>query len=141
MTFEELDQKYPNGFVDAEISSLTIDYQNRTATLHLSLRGNLPDSPDRDRYDRAVLTLRGFYYFSIEPPDSDHLSSPQGRIQVGGFPEDPSKFPLFEHLKPKLSADAFCCRFYVHDWNSFIHIAAESAGFSWAASYDGSSTP
>jgi hypothetical protein len=133
MTFEDLDQRYPNGFVDAEISSLTVDYQNRTATLQLSLRGNLPDSPDRDVYEQATLTFRGFYYFSIDPPDPDHLFYPHGRIQVDGFPEDPSKFPLFEHLKPKLPAGAFCCRFFVHDWNSFIHIAAEDADFSWVA--------
>ena len=132
MTFEELDQRFPNGFDDAEICSLTLDYQDRIATLQLKLRGNLPDSPDRDVYARAVLTLRGFYYVSIDPPDPDHLFYPQSsKVAVDGFPEDSSQFPLFEHLKPKLSSGAFCCRFYVHDWNSFIHIAAKDAQFSW----------
>jgi hypothetical protein len=131
MTFEELDQRFPNGFDDAEIISLTLDYQNRTAQLQLNLRGNPPDSPNRDEYQRAVLLLNGFYYFVIEPPDADHLWYPRRSIQVNGYPEDVSQFPLFEHLKPKLSGDAFCCRFYVHDWNSFIHIAAKDAQFSW----------
>ena len=132
MTFEELDQRYPNGFVDAEITSLILDYQNRTATLYLNLRGNSPDSPDRNVYERAVLIAREFYYFSIEPPDPDHLFYPKrSRIEVNGYSEDPSQFPLFEQLKPKLSAGAFCCRFFVHDWNSFIHIAARDAQFSW----------
>lgn len=133
MTFEELDQTYPNGFVDAEITNLTLDYQNRTATLHLNLRGNSPDSPDRDVYKAAVLTAREFYYFSIEPPDADHLFHPRrSRIEINGYPEDPGQFLLFEHLKPKLPAGSFCCRFFVHDWNSFIHIAAASAEFVWA---------
>ena len=138
MTFEELDKEFPNGFDDAEISGIAIDYKTRTATLHLSLRGNLPDSPDRDVYARAVLTAREFYYLSIEPPDTDHLFSPErSKLTVDGFPEDPQKFQLFEHLKPNLPAGAFCCRFYVHDWNSFIHIAAASAEFSWVARGDG----
>jgi len=132
MTLDELDRRFPNGFDDAEISNLTLDYKNRTATLRLNLRGNLPESPNRDEYRGGVLALHGFYYFSIEPPDVDHLSDPKGsKITVDGLPEDPINFPLFSCLKPKLPAGAFSCRFYVHDWNSFIHVAAVEAQFSW----------
>jgi hypothetical protein len=100
--------------------------------LQMRLRGNSPDSPNRDEYGRAVLTVRGFYYFSIDPPDPDHLPYHEGdTITVDGLPEDSRQFPLFEHLKPTLPAGAFCCRFYVHDWNSFIHLAAADAAFSW----------
>lgn len=132
MTFDELDQRFPNGFDDAEITNLTVDYRDRIVALELNLRGNLPDSPNSQEYGRAVLTLRGFYYFSIEPPDPDHLFYPgRAKIVVDGLPEDPRQFTLFEHLKPKLPMGAFCCRFYVHDWNSFIHIASRDARFSW----------
>lgn len=131
MTFEELDALYPNGFDDAAINGLRVDYQNRTAELELNLRGNPPDSPNEDEYRRAVLLLRGFYYFVIEPPDADHLSYPVRSIQINGYSEDANRFPLFEHLRASLSAGAFCCRFYVHDWNSFIHVAASDADFSW----------
>lgn len=131
MTFEELDALYPNGFDDAEIVSVSLDYRNRTAELQLNLRGNPPDSPNEDEYQQAILVLRGFYYFVMEPPDADHLWYPERLVQVNGYPEDASQFPLFQHLKPKLSAGAFCCRFYVHDWNSFIHVAARDAQLSW----------
>lgn len=131
MTFEELDQRFPNGLYDSEIVSVNINYESRTAKLQLNLRGNPPDSPNRDEYQRALLRLNGFYYVVIEPPDADHLSYPHRSIQVNGYPEDVSQFPLFGDLKPKLSGGAFCCRFYVHDWNSFIHIAATDAQFSW----------
>jgi len=131
MTFEELDEKFPNGFDDAEVRLLTLDYRNRIARIELYLRGNPPDSPGRDEYQAAVLVLNGFYYVVVEPPDVDHLWYPQRSIQVNGYPEDVSQFPLFGHLQKKLSDDAFCCRLYVHDWNSFIHIAAKDAQFSW----------
>lgn len=132
MTFEELDQRLPNGFVDAEILRVDIDYQTRRATLLLSLRGNPPGAPNADEYQEAILTLEGFYYFSVDPPDSDHLFYPlHSAISMDGHEEDGAKFPLFNHLRAAKSADTFCCRFYVHDWNSFIHLASRDAQFSW----------
>ncbi len=132
MTFEELDERFPNGFDDAEILSINVDYQTRSATLLLSLRGNSPDTPNVDEYRQATLSLDGFYYFSVEPPDGDHLFYPvHSSVAMNGYVEDPEEFHLFKRLKPTLPANAFCCRFYVHDWNSFIHVAAREAQFSW----------
>ncbi|MGA9999964.1 MAG: hypothetical protein WBQ04_07590 [Candidatus Acidiferrales bacterium] len=131
MTFEELDSRYPNGFDDAELLGIRIDYVTREARLSLNLRGNSPEDPKRDEYERAELVIYGFYYFSIESPDPSHLFNPETSkiITVDGLPEDPEHFPLFEFLRPKLGTDAFCCRFFVHDWNSFIHLAAKALIF------------
>lgn len=131
MTFEELDAMYPNGFDDAYIEGLCLNYQNRTAELRLNLRGNAPDSPNCNEYRRALLTLRDFAYFVIEPPDADHLGYPVRSVQVNGYSEDANNFPLFESLRPKLAPGWFCCRLYVHDWNSFVHVAAADAQLSW----------
>jgi len=132
MTFEEFESTYPNGFYDAEIVSVSIDYRNREVKLQINLRGNMPDSPDSQEYKLAVLTLHSFYYFSIEPPEPDHLFSFRSPyITAVGYPEDPAQFPLIENLKPTLPLGAFCCRFYIHDWNSFIHVAANKAQLSW----------
>ena len=137
MTFEELDALYPNGLDDAYVDSIRVEYQSRTAELHLNLRGNPPGSQNEDEYQRAILLLRGLYYLVIEPPDTDHLWYPVRSIQVNGYTEDAGQFPLFARLKARLSPAAFCCRFYVHDWNSFIHVAAADAQFSWVADGDG----
>jgi hypothetical protein len=132
MTFDELDARDADGFIDAFVLSIALDYQNRVASLELNMRGNQADSPGRNLYNKAMLTLRGFYYFSIESPDPNRLSYPmRAPIVVDGLPEDPSKFPLFERLKPTLPTGAFCCRFFVHNWNSFIHVAAEEGAFAW----------
>jgi len=132
MTFEELDASFPNGFDDAEVLGIRIDYFTREARLSLNLRGSPPEDPEADEYERAELAVYGLYYFSIEPPDPSHLFYPEiSKITVDGLPEDPEHFPLFEVLRPKLGANAFCCRFFVHDWNSFIHLAAKDAQFSW----------
>jgi hypothetical protein len=130
MTLETVFARFPNGIDDTEIVGLTVDYRSRTAVLLLNLRANPPDSPNRDEYSRATLTVSGFYYFSIEPPDSEHVFNNQVRTTMDVHEEDPLHFPLFAHIKSKLPVDAFCCRLYVHNWNSFIHIAAPSAEVS-----------
>ena len=131
MTFEELDSQFPNGFDDAEIMKISIDYSHQTANLIIRMRGNPPDHPDRDVYSSAALELGGMLYFSIEPPDDDHvLGRAEGKITVDGLPED-EEFPLFRQIKSKLPSDGFCCRFFVHDWNSFIHLASAKARFEW----------
>jgi hypothetical protein len=132
MTFEQLDSNFPNGFDDAERTALSVDYVSRAATLHVNLRGNPPDRPNSQQYGRAVLTLLELYYFAVDPPDLDHLFYPsQSKVVFDAMPEDSEQFPLSERLKPTLPQGAFCCRFYVHDWNSFIHMAAKDAQFSW----------
>lgn len=93
MTFEDLDRRFPNGFDDAEITLITVDYEKRLATLQLNLRGNPPDSLDRDVYEPAVLKASGIYYLAIEPPDFDHLSYPKrDRITVDGLRRS-ARFP------------------------------------------------
>jgi hypothetical protein len=87
--------------------------------------------PNSQQYSRGLMTLNGFYYLSIEPPDDDHLFYPRrGGIAVDGHPED-SQFPPLGHIRDAIPASAFCCRFYVHDWNSFIHVAAEDCQLAW----------
>ena len=131
MTFDELDARYPNGFNDAELRTVSVDYQNRTAELRLKMRGNPPDSKTANEYSEAVLQLAGLCYCSIEPPDSEHLWCPQRPVQVDGLPEDAADFPLLTYVQSKFGRDCFCCRLFVHDWNSFIHIAAAKAEFAW----------
>jgi len=135
MTFEELDARFPNGFDDAEILAITVDYVERAATFRLRLRPNPPESPDRDVYSGATLNLKDLYYLSVEPPDAEHLFHPgHGRITVDGLSEDPKASALQKRLSTRLAPGAFCCRFYVHDWNSFIHVAAARAEFSFLPS-------
>lgn len=138
MTLDELDEKYPDGLYDAEVTGIAIDYRSRTATVQLNLRASLPDSPKSGEYTPAVLSIQGFSYIAIEAPDSDRLLGwVRQAIQVSAFAEDPKQFPLFEHVKSGLPVGAFICRLFVHDWNSFIHIAARDAELSFAKGVGG----
>src|SRR5579871_139162 len=113
MTLEELDRTFPNALDDALVRAIAIDYTERTATLQLDMRGKPPDSPDRDVYSRAVLTMRGLCYLSIDPPDAEHLSGPENKpLTVDGDSEDPQEFPQLRYAQSKLGDRAFYCCFF-----------------------------
>lgn len=133
MTFEELDERFANGMDSARIREIIVDYARHELTLKMRIRGNSPDGPNRDDYREAVLKVMGLHYISIDAPDDfDHLSyRNREEIIVDGLPEDPNTFALYEQFGPALQAGAFSCRFFVHDWNSFIHIAGRDARFDW----------
>ena len=70
MTLEELDHSLPNGFHDAKMFSLSIDYAAGIAIFRLSLLVGWPDDPPPERYayQEATLTVRGLCFCSIDPP-------------------------------------------------------------------------
>ena len=134
MTLEELDQTLPNGFHDMEICSMELDYLTATARLNVRLLVGWPDDPEPEsqEYQAAVLTISGLCLCSIEPPDPSHPFLPDGNpIMVSGDPAKSDSLPSLDQLSAKFPVGAWCYRFFVHDWNAFIHFAAKDAQISW----------
>ena len=132
MTFEELERELPNGFHDAHLLSLSVDYVSGTAELRMDLLFGTPESADPEEYRAAVLRITGIHFFSIGPPDSTYSFVPDGRplwLLGGEAKSDP--LPGFDKLMAKLPKEVSCFRFFVDQWNSFIHIAARDVQFSW----------
>jgi hypothetical protein len=125
MTFDELDGRYANGFVDTKLEAIRVDYAMCAAELQLRLR---LEEPGDNTYSAATLRLSGLHYFVVEAPDgAERLDAAQRGLTVDGLAEDAKKFQLAEKFVKR--EGEFCCRFFVHDWNSFIHVAAVSAEF------------
>ena len=134
MTLDELDHTLPNGFHDAEVFSFEIDYVHGIASFHLNLLVGWPDDPkpERDAYQEANLVVSGLCFVSIEPPSSKSPFIPDGNpISVSGDPAKPDNLPSLPDLAAKFPSGAWCYRFFVHDWNAFIHIAAHDATVTW----------
>ncbi|MGB8802242.1 MAG: hypothetical protein WCC97_16300 [Candidatus Acidiferrales bacterium] len=119
MTFDEWDHKLPNGFHDAEISTLQIDYPRRTMTLHMRLLSLI-----RGEYIAAVVTVSGLQFCSIGAPSPEYPYQGKSAITVGGDPAKSDHLPELDALAPTFPKDVACYRFFVHDWNNFIYIAA-----------------
>lgn len=134
MTLDEWDQELPNGFHDAYILSLQIDYAVGTAKFALALHTGWSDDPEpeRERYQNAEMLVTGLCFCSIDPPDPSYRFLPSGKgICVGGDPAQADHLPLLPGLAAKFPTGTWCYRFFVHDWNAFIHIAAHDAQVTW----------
>jgi hypothetical protein len=132
MTFNELDSKLPNGFHDAEIRSISADYPSGSLRLGMNLWVGDLDGPNKEEYKSAELLVTGLYFYSIDPPDPAYPFLPDGSpVTVSGDSATAATIPALEKLLLALPTGVSCYRFFVHDWNSFIHIAANDVQISW----------
>ncbi len=134
MEIREIEKIIPNGFHDALLESISVDYLKKNAVFNLQLCIGDPYSEDmkkHDAYRRGCLRLHGLLYCAIEPPDSayPYCETKTLRIDAGslGTPGIPVKLRLPEPLPE----GAFAHWFFVQEWNSFIYVAATDAQFIW----------
>lgn len=127
MTLKEIEDALPNGFHDARIHMINIDYVKGLLMLEMEVWVAEAKEANPDIYRVARLTLSPFQFCVIEPPDPTYLL-PEGKalwVDAGSADSAlaPPSIPSHDHL-PK---GAFTYCFFVHDWNAFIYIAALDA--------------
>jgi len=134
MTLEELADTLPNGFHDAQVSSVSIDYVEREGRLLIDLW--LGDSSSeseelREAYRKGELKLSGLLYWVIEPPDANYSYGESKQLWVDpGTLESASAKPSVKLPEP-LPAGAFASWIFVQGWNSFMYVAAMDASLEW----------
>src|SRR4029077_14515744 len=134
VTLDQLEDTLPNGFHDAEIFSLDLDYVGGIAKFHLNLLVGWPDDPEPERqaYQEATLVVTGLCFCSIDPPYPNYPFRPDGKpICVSGDPAKSDHLPSLPLLAKEFPPGTWCYRFFVHDWNAFIYIAARDAEVTW----------
>src|SRR5579864_1590131 len=97
-------QKLPNGFHDAEIFSVEINYAAGTVKFHLALLVGWPDDPEAERqeYQEAEMLVTGLIFCSIDPPSPDYPFALRGKpICVGGDPAQEDNLPSLPGLLAK----------------------------------------
>jgi hypothetical protein len=126
MTLAELEDTLPNGFHDASIFGVSIDYKRQTATL----------DPEVPGYRRALAKVLGLRICVVDPPDpnSQYGVLAGNEPQVSGFVTCTAEY-WKDRLDPKLveaaGREAPLDSFFVRNWNSCIHIAATDATHEW----------
>jgi hypothetical protein len=132
VTIEEMARTLPNGFHDSWLSQVTVDYVAQTASLMLDICiGDLdaPPGEERDRLRAARLDLLGLEYFIMEPPDPRYEYRDAGDVMLDLCDSDPA----IATPRP-LALGGFAGRFFVNDWNAFIHFAARDCRLTWTDS-------
>ena len=136
MTFEELDQTLPNGFHDAQIRRVAIDDRAGIVTLDMGLWVGKLGSPNQEEYQHATVTASGLAFCSIDAPDSTYPYLPDASpVSVSGDTAKLDHLPELAKLQPTFPEGVLCYRFFVNDWNSFIHIAAKDVQIVWGESW------
>ena len=134
MTLNEIDDSLPNGFHDAMIHNIQIDYVKREVLIKLDIWVGDMESDDetkRDEYQSGQIMISDLLYFVVEPPDSTyeyHKSSPLW-VDAGPIEKLATKPSL--KLPTPIPTDSFGYYFYVQDWNAGFYIAAKSAQLNW----------
>jgi hypothetical protein len=105
VTLEELEDNLPNGFHDAEVFSLELDYALAVAKFHLNLLVGWPDDRESERqaYQEATLLVTGLCFCSIDAPSPTYPFLPDGKpICVSGDAAKPDHLPSLPDLTAKL---------------------------------------
>ena len=132
MHLADLEKTLPNGFHDAVLQAIDIDYTSRCARFRLRLLTGSPDAAtesERESRSRALLTLRNVLYLVIEAPRQQRPGAgAELWIDTGPAGATSPAPPLPD---PPLPPHAFAYWMFVHDWDSFIHFAAADAELTW----------
>jgi hypothetical protein len=127
VTLDELCRTLPNGFHDAYLCRLSIDYTEGTVTLDLDLSYGDPDADtegEREAYRCGQVVIAGLVWCVMEPPRTPGAkrSADGSRIDAGPLStlnDPPELLPV--------PPGAFSWWFYLDDTNSFIYVAATGA--------------
>ena len=125
MTIFEIAARLPNGFHDAEVETIHIDYLHRTMELTLDVWiGTMADPlSTRETYRKGVLTITGLQYCAMDVPDERYPFAEPDAITID----------LAEATEFQPEGAAFACRLWVNEWNRFIHVSGTSAELAWRA--------
>lgn len=130
MTLDEVAASLPNGFHDAQIMSINIDYVNREAAFDLQIwigDDSATKEEEREVYRAAQLTLSQLFFCVIEPPDPLYPYQEGKALWVDGGSSKSTPISTSIRLPERLPEGAFIYWFFVNNWNAFIHVAAMDA--------------
>jgi hypothetical protein len=126
ITITQLEANLPNGFHDAHLLGIEVDYEARRAVMHVDVLTNAEEEP---KYRGGTLTIIGLHFLVIDPPGPNAvLNSPKpSRIDTGSGQPSTAVISL-----PSLPPGCFLHWFFVDAWNAFIRVAARDAEWRWA---------
>jgi hypothetical protein len=130
----DISRELPNGFHDAELGKIEIDYVSRTITMEMHLWvGDMDQEGElREAYRKGTLTVEDFAYCVIEPPDPCSEFTGNGTIGIDGGEYGVESAPSPPLDPNHIPSDMFLYWFYVQSWNSFVHLCARRARIALA---------
>jgi hypothetical protein len=133
MTFEELDKDLPNGFHDALVKKITLDFLDRSIIFEMELWVGDLNGPVPEKRRNGRLRLISPYFCQIEPPVPGYTFMPRKEsVSIDSDSVKKGQSDTMDRVLRELPTGADIYRFFVDDWNSFIYFAVENVEFSWS---------
>jgi hypothetical protein len=123
MTLQDVENEFPNGFHDARMNDIYINYRDRSARLNISVDSSDYDEINEPSYLPITVLLTGLISINVDGPVEYKM------FDWKGGPLDISDGP-FSVLSANLEPKIWSYKFFVHDWNSFITVIAENAAIA-----------
>ena len=132
--FDDILDNLPNGFHDALLKSVFVNYEADEIVLSLDVCVGTPDDPileRRDEYKPGKLEFFGIQFFISEAPNRTSIFQNEAKpmIDIEGIETLP------DNLRPNLPTvnrnDFFAVWVYLNNFNSFLYICAQSAKFTF----------
>ena len=132
MTLEEIEELLPNGLHDAQIKSMTRDYERAELVLKVMVLVGLPSQPrpDRDKYRTADIAFSRVYFCSVEPPEPESAFQHPGSVWFSYERMLPSVVP--KNLAKILPPSTQYYSLFVREWMAEMHLATGDVSFDWA---------
>jgi hypothetical protein len=132
MTFEELEQKLPNGFHDAAIREINFDFIGRSIVIGIDLLAGGPDDSHPELYRSGRLRVAPVYLFFIEPPDPNYPFVPNGlHLKVDGDSVKIGHNAEADRLLQRLPQNSTTYRFFLETWNAFLYLGGGGVELVW----------
>ena len=128
MNLDTLEADLPNGLHDARLRSYSSDPVERKAEFVLDVwLGDLHSTAtsERERRRAARLELLGLVYLLVDNLDPRYPVT-GAPVQIDSCAADDNK-----ELASQVPEGGFAGRFFITEWNAFIHFAAVEARLSW----------
>jgi hypothetical protein len=126
-TLRDLEFTLPNGFHDALVLGVSIDYVNRTASIDMMLDYSSSDYSGRNStYRRGRIELSDVESFALDRPERPW--EPDGLMVCGDSSDQVRADPL---AMVPVDQRSLYYRFFVQPWNGFMHIVAGGARIVW----------
>jgi hypothetical protein len=124
VTIEELESRFPNGFHDAQLVGMKVDFAASSVCFELDVDC---DDPDPNVITRIKFRLTGLSLFIVEPPDPRIALAYGDTIEASGYDTSDKMLSGFETYRKNVPAGSFFYSFFLSHWNCFIHVAATNA--------------
>jgi hypothetical protein len=129
VNLDEIEADLPNGLHDSLLRAFFADETERRAEFTLDVWiGDLHSTVEQERERRrpARLELFGVSYLVVDDSDQRHLLTDRTPVQIDSCGADDDA----ERCR-QVPQGGFAGRFFVTEWNTFIHFAAREARLTW----------